>query len=174
MALAGIFACGQPALAQPMIVSPTPAYQQTSTTGMVGFTASQTARLNVLNLNPVSASKPAPANCTVALQFFDGQNNMVKAGVVSNFAPQTATSLDLEYPAGTSQASRAEIRGVVVINPTLACCAASGAATPTGFCSVMATLEIFDNSTGSTVALTSDTRVVAGPFVMPLLARTAR
>ena len=55
-ALAAIFACGQLALAQPSAI-PT---NQTSTTGMVGFTTNQTARLNVLNLNPVTTSSATP------------------------------------------------------------------------------------------------------------------
>lgn len=60
----------------------------------------------------------------------------------------------------TSQTSpRAEIRGVVVVNPAPN---PIGSPFPTGFCSVMVTLEIIDASTGSTVALTSDTRVVGG------------
>ncbi len=167
-ALAAIFACGRLALAQPSAV-PT---NQTSTTGMVGFTTNQTVRLNVLNLNPVTTitASLTPPNCTVELRFFDAQNNMVNQSVVPNFAPGTATFLDLERAAVTSQPSpRAEIRGVVVVNP---------APTPvdspalTGFCSVMVTLEIIDASTGSTVALTSDTRVVGGPL-MPL-ARVVR
>jgi hypothetical protein len=166
--LAAIFACGQLALAQPSAV-PT---NQTSTTGMVGFTTNQTARLNVLNLNPVTTASatPTPPNCFVELRFFDAQNNMVNQSVVPNFAPGTATFLDLERAAVTSQTSpRAEIRGVVVVNP---------APTPvdspalTGFCSVMVTLEIID-ATGSTVVLTSETRMVGGPLVMPL-ARVVR
>src|ERR1700722_15285427 len=48
---------------------PTPAYvlQQTFTTGMVGFAANQSARLNVFNLNSVAATtapgSTPPANC---------------------------------------------------------------------------------------------------------------
>ena len=172
MALAGIFACGQLAFAQPMIIAPTQATQQTSTTGMVGLTANQTARLNVLNLNRVSTAMPALANCTVGLQFFDGKNNMVKGAVVSNLAPQTATSFDLKRADVTSATStRAEIRGVVVINPTPA---AAGTAAATGFCTVMTTLEIIDDLTGGTVALTSDTRVVGSLLAMPLTAGKAR
>jgi hypothetical protein len=175
MALAGIFACGQTAWAQSVIVSPTPimpVFQQNYTTGMVGFTTNQTARLNVLNLNPVSTSATAAANCTVGLQFFDGQNKMVGEGVVPNLAPHTATSLDLKRVAVTSQSSqRAEIRGVVVINPTPT---PVGAAAPAGFCNVMTTLEIIDDLTGSTVALTSDTRVLSAPFAIPMLGGTAR
>jgi hypothetical protein len=52
----------------------------------------------------------------------------------------------------------------VVINPTPA---AAGAAA-TGFCNVMTTLEIIDDLTGGTVALTSDTRGIGAPFAMPL------
>jgi hypothetical protein len=135
---------------------------------MVGFTTNQTARLNVLNLNPVttitaSLTPPNPPNCTVELRFFDAQNNMVSQSVVPSFAPGTATFLDLERATVTSQTSpRAEIRGVVVVNPAPT---PVGSPSPTGFCSVMVTLEIIDAPTGSTVALTSDTRVV-GPLVV--------
>ena len=168
-ALAAIFACGQLALAQPSAV-PT---NQTTTTGMVGFTTNQTARLNVLNLNPVTTitASLTPPNCTVELRFFDAQNNIVNQYVVPDFAPETATFLDLERAAVTSQTSpRAEIRGVVVVNPAPT---PIGSPALIGFCSVMVTLEIIDAPTGSTVALTSDTRVVGGPLVMPL-ARVVR
>lgn len=170
--LAAIFACGQLALAQPSAVLT----NQTFTTGMVGFTTNQTARLNVLNLNPeitsiASLTPPNSPNCTVELRFFDAQNNMVSQSVVPNFAPGTAAFLDLERATVASQTSpRAEIRGVVVVNPAPTPVASPA---PTGFCSVMVTLEIIDHSTGSTVALTSDTRVVGMPLVMPL-ARAAR
>jgi hypothetical protein len=96
----------------------------------------------------------------VELRFFDAQNNMVNQSVVPAFAPGTATFLNLERATMTSQTSpRAEIRGVVVVNPAPN---PIGSPFPTGFCSVMVTLEIIDASTGSTVALTSDTRVVGG------------
>ncbi len=169
-ALAAIFACGQLALAQPSAV-PT---NQTSTTGMVGFTTNQTARLNVLNLNPVTTASATPtaANCTVELRIFDAQNNMVNQSVVPAFVPGTATFLDLQRATVTSQTSpRAEIRGVVVVNPAPT---PVGSPFPPGFCFVMGTLEIIDDSTGSTVVLTSDTRVVGMPLVMPLARRVER
>jgi hypothetical protein len=76
--------------------------QQTFTTGMVGFTTNQTARLNVLNLNPVPATAAGtqPTNCTVELQFFEAKNNMVAQTMVSNFAPGTATFLDHSLAGG--------------------------------------------------------------------------
>lgn len=147
--------------------------QQTFTTGMVGFTTNQTARLNVLNLNSTAAMvtstlfpPAAPANCTVELQFFDDKNNLVKQAVVPNFAPGAATSLDLPRSGVTSvTAARAQIRGAVVVNPSPTPVASPAAV---GFCSVMTTLEVFDSS-GSTVALTSDTRMVGFPMPMPLI-----
>jgi hypothetical protein len=59
---------------------------------------------------------------------------------------------------------RAEIRGAVTVNPP------TPAANPVapGFCSVMVTLEVFDNTTGNTVVLTTDARVIG---IVPLLTR---
>jgi len=146
-------------------------FQHSDTTGMVGFTLNQTARLNVLNLNtmPATAPTPTPANCTVELQFFDGQNNMLKQTMVANFAPGTATLLDLKREAiSTTAGGRVEIRGVVTVNPT-----PSPAASPAavGFCTVKTTLEIFDSNTLSTISLTSDTSPVGSGIVVPLVAR---
>jgi hypothetical protein len=143
---------------------PTPiAFQQTYTTGMVGLAANQNARLNVFNLNPVAATTSTtstpPANCAVALEFYDNKGGMVSRTTVPNFAPGQSAFFDLPYSSLTTESLvHAEIRGVVVINPT----PASGASTAVvGNCSVITTLEIFDATTGSTVALTSDTRPVA-------------
>jgi len=136
--------------------------QQSFTTGMVGITTNQTARLNVLNLNAVpttTAVATPPANCTVELQFFDDKGNVAgQASIVPNFAPGTATHFDLPRAGITSEtATRAEIRGAVVVNPTVL---APGSTVSEGNCSVMTTLEIFDSTTGSTVSSTSDTRAI--------------
>src|ERR1035438_10384480 len=95
------------------------------TTGMVGLTTNQTARLSVLNLNSTSTSTTTtttttpPNNCTVELQFFDAQNKSLKQAIVPNFAPQTATTLDLTRAEITAQtANRAEIRGQINVNPS--------------------------------------------------------
>jgi hypothetical protein len=146
------------------VIGPLPVPQQTFTTGMVGFATNQTARLNVFNLNPVPAmttttgtTPTQPANCTVALQFYDNKGALVSQSVAPNFAPGASTSFDLPRASVTSETSvRAEIRGVVVVNPTPT---AVESPAPLGFCSLLTTLEIFDAS-GSTVALTSDTRPV--------------
>ncbi|HTS63534.1 MAG TPA: hypothetical protein VMH28_16030 [Candidatus Acidoferrales bacterium] len=143
--------------------------QQTMTTGMAGLTLNQTARLSVLNLNPVPmATTNVPANCNVQMQFVDSKNNSLKQSTLTNFAPQTATSLDLNAAsmniAGLG-AQRAQIRGVVTVNPALP---ASNTVVP-GYCTVMVTLEIFDNTTGNTVALTTDARVISHSGILPFM-----
>ena len=156
----------------PTVLPPTFTYQQTFTTGMIGFTTNQTARLNVLNLNAVPATSSATqtANCTVELQFYDEKNNLQKQSVVPNFAPGMSTSLDLLRSAVTSPATalRAEIRGVVVVNPSPSPVASPAAVGP---CGVLTTLEIFDSTTGSTVAVTSDTRALGG-YLVPVISTT--
>ena len=176
-ALAAALAFATPLLAQTGVtlpggvISPLPV-QQTFTTGMVGFTTSQTARLNVFNLNPVPAATTTtstgttttqPANCTVALRFYDNKGAQVSEYVVANFAPGASASFDLTRASVTSEtAARAEIRGVVVVNP------AADSSTAAGSCSVLTTLEIFDAG-GSTIALTSDTRSVGLTGVFAVL-----
>lgn len=146
--------------AQPVIPVPV---QQTMTTGMVGFTPNQTARLSVLNLNPVPATAGAQPNCTVELQFFDSQDHSLKQSVVPDFAPLTATSLDLTAPPQTVASltpptpARLQVRGEVTVNPAPTPVMSPA---PTGYCSVMVSLEIFDTTTGSTIALTTDARTI--------------
>jgi hypothetical protein len=174
LTLAGFFAFAAQSMAQNAIVAePMAMVQPAVTTGMAGLTTNQTARLSVLNLNSTSittATLTPPINCTVELQFFDAQNKSLKQAVVLNFAPQTATTLDLKRSEITTQtANRAEIRGQINVNPT-----STPVANPTvpGYCTIFTTLQIFDETTGSTVVLTSDTRVTnAGPFVIPLIAQ---
>ena len=178
-------ALGTPLLAQtvtlPGGVTTTPiVLEQSYTTGMVGFTVNQTARLNVLNLNSVPVLYPtattstttttSTANCTVELQFYDNKGALVQQFVVPNFAPGAATSFDLPRTGGTSEtAARAEIRGVVVVNPpTSVASLASPAAV--GYCTVFTTLEVFDSTTGSTVSSTSDTRSMGALSLTGILA----
>ncbi len=168
LTLAGFFAFAAQSMAQNAIIFD-PLSQPAVTTGMVGLASNQTARLSVLNLNSTSAKTN---NCTVELQFFDGQHNSLKQATVPNFAPQTATSLDLTRAEITTQTgNRAEIHGVVTVNPPSASVATPAAP---GYCTVFTTLEIFDQTTGSTIVLTSDTRAINnGAVVIPLTALTA-
>jgi hypothetical protein len=168
-----------PLLAQPItlpggsIPMPLVIPQQTFTTGMVGFTTNQTARLNVFNLNPTDAV-PIATNCTVEPAFYGPQTASstpstayplngptLGQSFVTNFAPGASTVLDLPRASVTSQtAAHAQIRAAVIVNPGEVPASISASAT-NGYCNVFITLEIFD-STGSTVFLTSDTRPIAG------------
>ena len=150
--------------AQPK-ASSAPAFQQVTTTGMIGLITGQTARLSVLNLNPVvtDPAATAPAACNIELQFFDAGGHAVGANrVVTNFAPQTATILDADRitvnPPGVAATVRGQIRGVVTVNPPL-----PTAFPGPGFCTVMVTLEIIDNATQSTVSLTTATHTSGPP-----------
>jgi hypothetical protein len=164
-ALFGVALIAQPS---PLVSTAVPIqFQQPMTTGVVGVTPNQTARLNVLNLNPVPATANAAPNCNVELQFLDTKNNVLKQNLVMNFAPQTATLLDLT-PAPESYAGltppRVEIRGAVLVNPPTP---AANPVTP-GYCGVVLSLEIFDNITGSTVVLTTDARMIGTGGIVPL------
>jgi hypothetical protein len=157
---------GPELMAQTMLPIP---LEQTMTTGMVGFSLNQTARLNVLNLNAFPATASTASNCTVQMQFLDPQNNILKQNTVSNLAPQTATSLDLDRKLVTAQTSlRAQLRGAVIVNPPPVTAGSSTTPVAQGYCTVMVTLEVFDDTTGSTVLLTSDTRTI-NVGIVPLM-----
>jgi hypothetical protein len=175
-----------PLLAQPITLPggsiPTPFVipQQTFTTGMVGFTTNQTARLNVFNLNSTQTPSTA-ANCTVELAFYGPQaaatssttaiplnGPILSQSFVTNFGPGASTYLDLPRASVTSEtAARAQIRGAVTVNPGEVPASISSTAT-NGYCNVFITLEVFD-STGSTVFLTSDTRPVGFQSLLTML-----
>lgn len=170
-ALAVALSFGTPLPAQPVSSPglPVPVPQQTFTTGMVGFATNQMARLNVFNLNPapLSTASPQALNCSISLEFFDSKGGLASHTTVSSFAPGQTASLDFPYSSLTTESSvHAEIRGAVIINPTVT---PAPAVTP-GSCAVFTTLEIFDLTTGSTVALTSDTRLVGlAGVILPVL-----
>jgi len=180
------FLIASPLLAQPITLPggsiPTPFVipQQIFTTGMVGFTTNQTARLNVFNLNSTQTPSTA-ANCTVELVFYGPQapatssttaiplnGPILSQSFVTNFGPGASTYLDLPRASVTSEtAARAQIRAAVMVNPSEVPASISSTAT-NGYCNVFITLEVFD-STGSTVFLTSDTRAVGFQSLLTML-----
>jgi len=150
---------------------------QVYTTGMISFTSSQTAQLNVLNVAPAptatttgGTSTTTAVPCSVQLSFYDSQNRLVKQSAVTTIAPQTAITLDLvtsQVPAASVTTPRIAVRGVVKIEPP-----ASTSSTPTvvfaSSCQLFTTLELFDTTSGLTQAFTSDTRNVNTAVVVPL------
>jgi len=145
--------------------------QQVYTTGLFGLTTNQTARLNVLNLSPTISPTASTAanNCTVQLQFVDTANTSLKEFVQPNFTPQNGVSLDLKRTDVTGATTpRTEVRGVIIVNPNPA---PAGAPSNPGYCAVFPTLEVFDQTTGSTITFSSDTRAVLTGLIVPLVLR---
>jgi len=106
--------------------------------GMIGITSEQTARLNVVRLQPVPVGdRPVQ----VELMFFDSQGNLLSHST-ETLMPGQAAFLDLDgatvLPGSAGSAgTRAEIRGEVRMQPV-----------PTGDrpnINLTPTLEVFDN-----------------------------
>ena len=144
----------------------------TVTTGIVGVAGTQTARLNVMNLQPVIPGVAAVL-CPATLELYDDTGALLKQLAVTNIAPATAASLVFKPPVPSAAPNaRAQIRAAVftpqtfVVNP--------GGSPPTPAiplvrgCNVMASLEIIDDSTGATRILTTDLRAMPGFSILPM------
>jgi hypothetical protein len=175
-ALAGLLLFGSPFLVQAQTVS-TSTPGSSVTTGIVGVTSTQTARLNVLNLQPVIPGVAATA-CPATLEFYDDSGAQLKQLAVTNISPATAASLVFK-PAIPSTAARAQIRAVVFTpSPSVANPGANPSSTPTptpfipvrAGCSMMASLEIIDDATGATHTFTTDLRAMPSFTVFPMMA----
>jgi hypothetical protein len=127
--------------------------------GMVGLSAGQTARLNVVNIGvPTTPALP----CVMALAFLDSNSKSLKQSFVSLKSGQAAF-LDLSSDeAGasaqndhkTDSPQRVPIRGVGY-NPLLA----AGPAIPQPLsCALVPTLELFDTETGRLTAVVTNFR----------------
>ena len=175
-ALAGLLLFGSQFLTQAQTVSSTtPEFAMT--TGIVGVTSTQTARLNVLNLHPVIPGVAAVA-CPATLEFYDDTGALLKQLVVTNISPANAVSLVFKPTVpSTVVGARAQIRAVVltpstaVMNPGTGSGPVSPPLMPISLgCSVMPSLEIIDDSTGVTHTFTTDLRSMAFFSVFPMMA----
>jgi hypothetical protein len=111
---------------------------QQHTSGVVGITTGQTARLNVLY-----PSVPAPILqilCSATLVIADDQGKILKSQDAQQLIGGKSVSLDLnadtDLPSG---ANRVQIHALTL--------------TPNPGCTLVPTLEIFDNATGKTVVV---------------------
>ena len=167
-ALAGLLLAGTHFLAHAQTISSSNPVS-IMTTGIVGVTSLQTARLNVLNLQPVIPGVTAIV-CQATLEFYDDTGALLKQLVVANISPTAAASLAFK-PAVSSTApgARAQIRAVLVTPSPFAFASSppgNGSTLPVPMpimpvrqgCSLMASLEIVDDSTGATSTFTSDLR----------------
>jgi hypothetical protein len=170
--LPALLLAGSPFLAPAQTISSS-APGSAVTTGIVGVTITQTARLNVLNLQAVIPGVAA-VMCPATLEFYDDAGALLKELVVPNIPPATAASLVFKPPVpSTAVNARAQIRAVVfmpstsVVNPGSA--SPPIAIMPVSFgCNVMPSLEIIDDSTGATHTLTTDLRAMSAYRLLPM------
>jgi hypothetical protein len=170
-ALAGILLFGAQFFAQAQTSSTNTGL--TVTSAIVGVTSTQTAQLNVLNLQPVISGVTAVA-CPATLEFYNESGALLKQLAVTNIPPTTAVSLTFNPPVPAAAVnSRAPIRAVVV-TPSISTVGTGNPPTPilpfSISCSVMSSLEITDNSTGATQTFTTDFRAMQTAIVLPLAA----
>ena len=156
-----LFACPFLAAAQ-TTSSSTPELIMTS--GIVGVATTQSVRLNVLNLQPVTPGVTVIA-CPATLEFYDDTGALLKQMSVTNIAPATAANLVFK-PTVPSTATRVQLRAVVVTPfPTVTPVANPGStivvpAAPA--CSLMSSLEVTDDATADTHSFTTDFRAMTG------------
>jgi hypothetical protein len=113
--------------------TPLTAYQQL-TTGVVGLTPGQTARIHVLY--PTAPAPILQPPCSVTLNIADDQGTILKTVTVSQFVAGRSASLDLNADTDLTGSPRTEIHGFSVA--------------PAG-CDFTGTLELIDNITQKTV-----------------------
>jgi hypothetical protein len=147
-----------------MIASP-----QYVTFGMVGLGTGQTARLNAFAL-PVGGPIIAGASCQVTFDFYNEAGKSVKTGTAT-VAQGAAVHFDMLRTEVDSLAGRSEIRGTVrtaFVNPSAVPTPGTRVrrSHPSGFCSVLPTLEIFDSSSGQTTVVLQQTTALS--LVTPL------
>ena len=143
-----------------------------STTGIVGVTSTQTAQLNVLNLQPVIPGVAAVI-CPATLEFYDDSGALLKQLAVTNISPATAAHLAFKPPvASTAVGARAQIRAVVVTATNFVVTPGTEPPTPalpvSRACSVMASLEIIDDATGAAHTFTTDLRAMPAYGILPM------
>jgi hypothetical protein len=152
MAALGLFAQSTPGV---------PA-QEARTSGMIGVTEGQIARLNVLN--PGVAAPAAGVVCAAALHFWDGQGTLLKSATVS-VLPGKSAYLDLfgDRDLALIGDDRREIRATITI-PSVAPPPTSAISQP-ALCKLIGTLEVIDASSGKTQEVLGVGHLVPGPAV---------
>jgi hypothetical protein len=136
---------------------------QLATFGMVGLAANQTARLNAVG-QPMGGPIIAGASCEVTLEFFNDQGASLKTSMPLKVVGGQSVQFDLQRGDIDGDSDRREVRGTVrtsFVGP-------QAAAIPVVFggCSVIPTLEVFDQESGRTMAVLESTHAL--PFILPL------
>ncbi len=131
--------------------------------GMIGLAGGETVRLNAVNI--VRTPPPiliAQVPCKVELDLFDAQGTMIKQNVIDNLGYGKSAFIEADRALITDAAGRVEVSGVVKVGSN-----------QSFFCSVMPTLEVYDNVTGRTQAILTG---AASPslLIRPLAAEPAQ
>jgi hypothetical protein len=132
-----------PARAQDRLIPTTLQYTPTISFGMIGLGNNATARLNVVNLvrtAPLIAIAQTP--CKVELDLYDSQGKLIRQKTVANLGYGQADFVDVIRSDFATTAAHVAVTGVVKV-----------ASSQSFFCSVSATLEVFDSVTGTTSAI---------------------
>jgi len=124
-------------------------YTPTISFGMIGLGIGSTARLNVVNLvrtpPPVASALPQTP-CKVELDLYDNQGKLIKQKAIANLGYGQADFVDILRSELPATAAHVELTGVVKVGSS-----------QSYFCSVSATLEVFDSVTGATSAILAGT-----------------
>jgi hypothetical protein len=168
IAFAGAVLFGSQFLAQAQV---TTAFQSAVTSGIVGLASSETAQLNVLNLQePGTTASATAAACPVTLEFVNVSGAVVGTPLQKSIAPGQAVSAPYALPSVTSP--RTEIRAVV-ITQTVSAAAGSTVIPVSPTCNLLPSLEIVDTSGGTTHVFTTDFRAMTPSGPQPLSAAPA-
>ena len=133
---------------------------------MIGIASGQSARVSALNLGSVSSTQTS--SCTVTFQFLDSQGKVLKE-VLATLQVGKAANLDLSRDQLPGEELRAQIRAVLLYGYT-------GGAPPNQTilqqfdCNIAPSLEVYDNTTGRTSLILTDSR----PLPMPNMTSLAK
>ena len=132
-----------PASAQDRLAPISFQYTPTISFGMIGLGIGTTARLNVVNLVRTPPQLALPQTpCKVELDLYDNQGKLIKQKTVANLGYGQADFVDLPRSELATTAAHVDLTGVAKV-----------ASSQSLFCSVSATLEVFDSVTGTTTAI---------------------
>ncbi|HEV8038066.1 MAG TPA: hypothetical protein VGP62_04320 [Bryobacteraceae bacterium] len=153
MAAVGLFAQSTPVVPAP----------ETRTSGMVGITDGQVARLNVLN--PGVAAPAVGVVCTATLSFWDGKGALLKTSPAI-VLPGQSQYLDLfgDKDLALTALDRRQIRATITI-PAIPPPPSSTTTGQPAACTLIGTLEILNESSSKTEVVLGIGHVVTSPTV---------
>lgn len=130
--------------------------------GMIGLSPTSSARLNVVNLVRTPPPILIPQlPCKAELDLYDSQGKLVKQKTIVNLGYGQADFLDAARSDIVTPGTHVEITGVVKVGSNQSV-----------FCSIAATLEVFDSVSGVTTAILTNPSTSA-PVIVPLAVNLA-